>query len=363
MKQLSAFPAPLNIHSKNLSSSCNLEKKESKAYVYLLLTLKGERDMKTDTQLPESKHFRLQQLAEGVYAVFHIEGGAAISNAGIVDLGDRTLIFDTFMSPHAAEDLRSVAETLTGRPVDMVLNSHWHNDHIWGNQVFDSSTDIIGTEETRRMLIATKGYGAFDEFMAEAEANLVATQEEFQAAEDEDQRREISFWVTYHQAVVDTKPILQIRAPNVTFVERFAVHGTGRSVEMIPFSGGHTESDSVLFLPEEEIVFMSDLLFIDHHPYLGGGDPDSVLNSLETVSALAPRLCVPGHGPVGTVESLTHMAEYIHTMNDLARELAEEGATEEAINTTPIPEQYRDWALSSFFPGNMQYLVQRCLAD
>jgi cyclase len=80
--------------------------------------------MKTNRQLPDSKHFRLQQLADGVHAAIHIDGGAAISNAGIVDLGDRTLIYDTFLAPQPAEDLRIAAEALTGRPIDAVLNSH-----------------------------------------------------------------------------------------------------------------------------------------------------------------------------------------------------------------------------------------------
>ena len=122
--------------------------------------------MKTNRQLPGSKHFRLQQLADGVYAAVHIDGGAAIGNAGIVDLGDRTLVYDTFLTPQAAEDLRIAAEALTGRPIDAVLNSHWHNDHIWGNQVFDADTDIISTEETRRIFISTRGHGAYDAFIA-----------------------------------------------------------------------------------------------------------------------------------------------------------------------------------------------------
>ena len=50
--------------------------------------------MKTHPQLPESKHFRIEHMTEGVYAVIHIDGGAAIGNAGIVDLGDRTLVYD-----------------------------------------------------------------------------------------------------------------------------------------------------------------------------------------------------------------------------------------------------------------------------
>ena len=131
--------------------------------------------MKTDRQLPDSKHFRLQQLADGVYAAIHIDGGAAIGNAGIVDLGDRTLIFDSFFTPQAAEDLRTAAEALTGRPVNAVTNSHYHNEHIWGNQVFSSDTDIMSTVETHRLIIATRGHDDYDSFIENAEASLEQT--------------------------------------------------------------------------------------------------------------------------------------------------------------------------------------------
>jgi cyclase len=81
--------------------------------------------MKTTQQLPASKHFRLQQLADGVYAAHHINNGGALSNSGIVDLGDRTVIFDTLFTHHATEDLRTTAETLTGRPINTVINNHF----------------------------------------------------------------------------------------------------------------------------------------------------------------------------------------------------------------------------------------------
>jgi len=315
--------------------------------------------MKSDRQLPDSKHFRLQQLADGVYAVIHIDGGAAIGNAGIVDLGDRTLIFDTFLTPQAAADLPAAAEALTGRPVDAVINSHWHNDHIWGNQVFSANTDIISTEETRRLFIATRGHGAYEAFMADAEANLEATRAQFQATQDESERRQLALWIDYHQGVVEAKPNLQIRAPNLTFAQRLAFHGTDRSAELITFVGGHTESDAVLFLPQERIAFMSDLLFIGHHPYLGGGDPDRLRNILERVSDLAPERVVPGHGPVGTANSLGRMSHYVNLLDGLAREMVEDGEPEEKIDEMTIPEPYDDWLFASFFPGNMHFLYQR----
>ena len=148
--------------------------------------------MKTKQQLPSSKHFRLEQLADDVYAAIHIDGGAAIGNAGIVDLGNRTLVFDTFFTPQAAHDLRAAAESLTGRAVDAVINSHYHSDHIWGNQAFSQHTDIISTVETRRLIIATQGHDDYDSFRANAEANLESTRSAFQAAKDEDERRQLA---------------------------------------------------------------------------------------------------------------------------------------------------------------------------
>ena len=317
--------------------------------------------MRTNRQLPDSKHFRLQQLVEGVYAAIHREGGAAIGNAGIVDLGDRTLVYDTFIAPRPAEDLRTAAEALTDRPVDTVINSHWHSDHIWGNQVFGQDTDILSTEETRRLIIAARDHGGYQSEMASAEADLESTRARFEAAQDEGQRRELALWIDEYQSVVEAKPILQVRAPNLTFVQRLAFHGTKRSAELTDFAGGHTGSDAVLFLPQEGIAFVSDLLFVECHPWLGGCDPARVPGILDAVSELAPRVLVPGHGPVGTAGCLAQMEEYIRTLDGLARRMVEAGEAEDRIDAMAAPAPYDDWLFAAFFPVNMHFLYQRHL--
>jgi cyclase len=306
-----------------------------------------------------SKHFRLQKLAKGVYAAIHIGGGAAIGNAGIVDLGGRTLVFDTFFTPQAAEDLRTAAEALTGQPIDAVINSHYHNDHIWGNQVFSANTDIISTAETRRLIIATQGHDDYNSFRDNAAANLESTRAAFHAAEDESERRQLALWVDYHQSFVRAEPTLQVRPPNLAFTQRLALHGTDRSAELIDYVGGHCASDVVLYLPQDGIAFMGDLLFIGHHPWMGAGDPDRVLHILDEVSDLEPKLLVPGHGPVGKPDGLRIMREYVYTLDELAREMVELGAPEEQIDETAIPEPFDDWLFAAFFPLNMHCLCQR----
>jgi hypothetical protein len=67
-------------------------------------------------QPPRSKHFKLEELAPGVWAAIHNDKyGHAICNAGIVDLGNNTVVLDPFITTEAARDLKKAAEHLTGR--------------------------------------------------------------------------------------------------------------------------------------------------------------------------------------------------------------------------------------------------------
>jgi glyoxylase-like metal-dependent hydrolase (beta-lactamase superfamily II) len=108
--------------------------------------------------MPTSKHFELKELAAGVYAAIGTAGGAAYSNAGIVDLGDQTLVFDTFQTPQAAQDLKDAADALTARPVSHVVISHHHADHWCGNQVFGSQVPILATRTTREQMPPSAGW-------------------------------------------------------------------------------------------------------------------------------------------------------------------------------------------------------------
>jgi glyoxylase-like metal-dependent hydrolase (beta-lactamase superfamily II) len=102
--------------------------------------------------LPPSPHFELEKLADGVYAAIARDAGAAGGNAGIINLGDQTMVFDTFLTPRAATDLRVAAEFLAERQVAFVINSHWHNAHIRGNQVFTPETEILSTRSTLQFI-------------------------------------------------------------------------------------------------------------------------------------------------------------------------------------------------------------------
>ncbi len=305
----------------------------------------------------QPKHFSLHSLTESVIAAIASDSGAAVGNAGLVKLGEQVIVFDTFMTPQAALELCRAAEELFGRAPTLVINSHYHNDHIWGNQIFSDSAHIISTVRTRE-LIATAGKEEFDYYSANAAQRLESIRAEYREA-DHRQRAELSFWIAYYESLVDALPTLQVVMPDLTFDSRMEIHGGGRKAELLAFDGAHTGNDAILYLPQEGIIFMSDLLFVGCHPYLADGDALKLLSALKEIEKLEAAHFIPGHGSVGTRDDLALMIAYVERCLQLAQEIRQAGETsQERIAALEIPEPFQDWRFSKFFQMNMRFLCQ-----
>src|SRR5262249_52304603 len=169
-------------------------------------------------------NYDLHEVGEGVWAAIVDDDLPAVGNAAIVDLGDATLVFDTTLSLELAERLREDARRLTGRDPSILANSHWHGDHMLGNQAF-TGIRIVSTARTKE-LIETVG-------AERLEANKAAFREESPEL----------------LAIVLTPP-------TETFDE---VLDLGRA-ELLTYGGGHTESDAVLWVADAGVLLAADLV-------------------------------------------------------------------------------------------------------
>lgn len=307
------------------------------------------------SRLPESKHFQIERLADGVYAAVASEQGYASCNAGIIDIGDRTILFDTFLTPEAARDLLKVAEQLTSNKITHVINSHEHNDHIRGNQVFGSDVDIISTSLTREAI----GRNEPENIKSEKKTilrEIIDAQSKLDTEKDPKRRRELALLISYMQGVSKSHYELKTRLPNITFEHKLAIHGTKRTVELLPLAG-HTFSDVILYISKERIVFMGDLLFVKMHPYLASGSPEKWKQSLAEVERLGVQIAVPGHGPVGRSGDLSVMSQYIRSIESIAVNMIKSGKPVEQASSEPIPSPFDTWlCLENFFVANLKFL-------
>ncbi len=307
--------------------------------------------------LSPSPHFQLQQIVDGVYAAIALDSGAAISNAGIVDIGDRTLVYDTFLTPKAATDLRLAAETLTGRVISYVINSHWHNDHIRGNQAFAPETEILCTRATRH-LMETEGIAELQDDSENALAHMKALEARLSTESDPAAKEETNRQLIYFRVLAESTPKMKLRMPSWCFDGKLSFHGTARSVDLIEIGPGHTQNDSILFLPAEKIAFVGDLVFVRSHPYLSASSLEDWLKALEKIEQLNAEIIIPGHGPVGGPLDIGLMRRYILDLQARAARIAASKDPQKEIEKAQIPEAYADWKLSRFYPGNLRSMVQ-----
>ncbi len=302
--------------------------------------------MRSERPLPSSTHFRIEQLAPGVYAAIAQQGGGATGNAGIIDLGDRTLIFDTFETPLAARELRAAAERLTGRTPATVINSHAHPDHWFGNQVFEDCATIIATEIAREeMPVFAQEIEAFQQNPAELIAYIEEERERLDAETEARSRATLQASVARWEHVLGSLPSMALRLPDQTFDSELTLYGTERSAELFTLGDGHTAGDCFLVLPEDRIAFVGDLGFFQGEPFMLGSHPQGWLGQLETLIGSEIERFVPGHGPVGGKEDLELEAEYIQVLMLRVREAVMHGEGVEAVLEQPLPEPYDGWSV------------------
>lgn len=311
-----------------------------------------------------SRHFQIEPLTDGVYAAIMREGGNAVSNAGIVDLGDRALLFDMLGWPQAARDLLTAAEYLTNHPITLAANSHWHADHVLGNQVLPPTATILSTRRTRDLIAAripqhiTRQRQQIPRMVRQLEDDLIGEA-------NPDKRRTIGDEIDFYRMVSHDLPALNVRLPDITFEHKLVLHGPARTVELLCFGGGHTESDAILYLPDDQIVFVGDLLFHQRHPYLSDGDPDAWLAIYDQIEALPPgvEVVVPGHGPVATPEAFADLRRYVRALRQIVTEIVTTGGGADDIARLPVPAAFTAWPGRELFTENLRFMYEYMQAE
>jgi len=319
-----------------------------------------------NTSIPASEHFELVTLADGVYAAIGVPGGAAYSNAGIIDLGDSTLVFDTFETHLAGNDLKATAEALTGRPATYVINSHFHADHWLGNQVFSAQTPIVATHRTREIMPEWVDYLLeLKTDPSELEQELQEIESRLETDSDMDWRAANELNAARIRHELAALPTLRIRLPNWTFDRELIFHGAQRRAELLSKGKGHTDSDAYLVLPDEGIVFMGDLGFFDCQPFLAYADPEAWQTQLQLMEQSDIKTFVPGHGPPGKGRDLRLQAEYIVALEKMVASVVRRGGTVEDALRHPLPKPFTTWQRQGMgrFEANVRSTFERLSAE
>lgn len=262
--------------------------------------------------LCQSVDFEVVKVADGVYAAIRKEPPGLTVNANTIFIINETdvVVVDTTLTPGSAKETLAALRKLTNKPVRYVVNTHWHDDHIMGNQVYREAfpgAEFVAHAKTleylpttgltnRKMAMSPDGYPGF---IATLKSRLEKNESPFGGPLDEEERATLISDIKIAERYMAENPSAQVVLPTVTLEDKLTLHRGKRTIEILSLGRGHTSGDIVVHLPLEHILITGDLV-IWPVPYVGNpqSHPGEWATTLEKLIALRPAVIIPGHGTV-----------------------------------------------------------------
>jgi cyclase len=274
------------------------------------------------------------EVAPGAIAFVRPKEGA---NASLIRTREGIVVIDT---TSCSADMRALLDAAGVSPgeVCLVINTHQHSDHTWGNQVF--SSPILAHRLCKEAMAAQlEGDWRMDTLRASIR----------ERAERE------PGWVAEMQRKVDG---LEITLPTETFEVRRALDIGGLRIDVIHM-GGHSPGASVVWLPTENVLFSGDLLFVERYPFIGDADIPDLLSALQRLLRFETETIVPGHGPLCGKAEIQGMLDYIRGTWERTVDHLAQGHTADKAASDPGYPRYAEGAAERYHETNIRVMYER----
>ena len=240
-------------------------------------------------------------------------------NIGLAVGDDAVFVVDDQYAPLTRKILAAIA-TVTPRPVRFVVNTHWHFDHIGGNETLGEMGALIYAHENVRRRMSVGGF---------------------------------------IQALNTTVPASPRAAlPVVTFTDAVTFHINDDSVRVLHVAPAHTDGDAIIHFTRANVVHMGDVFHNAGLPFVdlsSGGSLQGFIAAADRVLALsnAQTKIIPGHGPLADRARLKVYRDMTVALRDRIRALISTGKTIEQILALNIGAAY-----AKEFPGGHERFVR-----
>jgi glyoxylase-like metal-dependent hydrolase (beta-lactamase superfamily II) len=227
-------------------------------------------------------------------------------NIGVVLDGDEVLLIDTRSTHVQAREIVDDLRALTASRVSVVVDTHGHFDHAWGNRVFRPAP-VWGHERCVTFIART----------GEGRRARVAEQ---------------------NPSIADDVAEVVLDPPDRTFAETAYLDLGRRRVELRHLGRGHTDHDVVVIVRDAGVVFAGDLLENGAVPFYSDGYPLDWPETASRLAELVTNVVVPGHGDHAGTRFAEEQAGAIFALADLARRIhGGDLSIDEALLQTPFP--------------------------
>ena len=233
----------------------------------------------------------VKQITNDLYVIYGLGG-----NVAVLDTDEGTVIVDTMTLKYQGDRIKEEAMRLTGKPITLIINTHYHLDHTRGNPAFDAGTRVVSTKRTLHHLKVTDS----EYFSGEASQLM----------------------------------------PNETFVSDKIISMGNKTLRLMYPGRGHTDGDLVVLFEEDKTLHTGDLFFFCHYPNIdleGGGSVMEWGDTIDKILEVPFLTVIPGHGNITERVNLEQFQGFVRQLASIGKHAAENGISlEETITTDKL---------------------------
>ncbi|HUX06531.1 MAG TPA: MBL fold metallo-hydrolase [Acidobacteriota bacterium] len=265
------------------------------------------------TALPQQLEINAEPLSESVLVLTGGGGNvtAVVGREGVV-------VVDTFTSPAAARLAKEKISEFSHKPVRYVINTHYHADHTFGNQVFADAAIIAHSNCASRV---AEAYAERAAEYAAAPARVRQLEADFRDAveSDADKAARIKEELDRERRLAALYEGMELVPAPLTIDGGMTINLGDKKLKLLHFGPGHTDGDLVVFVPEDNLLITGDLVFHHSIPYIdvgAGADVQAWIGVLEKLYEMCDRdtKVIVGHGDTGGRQALADQRDYLRDL-------------------------------------------------
>ncbi len=290
----------------------------------------------------------VRKVGNGVYATISdfSKGGETISNGGFLIGRDAALLIEGFRTPAGAafqmETLRSVSQV----PVRAAIDTHYHFDHSLGNAHYGAQGIPVWAHAKTASLMVQNYANVQGQ---DHSSILEGLQKKVRDAASDTERQRAQGDLNAYTLVLQTVDASVVSLPNhpldpAKLPMTVDLGGMNAMIETYP---GHTPTDLIVRVPEQNIIFTGDLLFNAWYPVAFDADIRAWRATLAKFATFGKdALFVPGHGQVCGAEGIATLRAVFDDLAEQALRMYKAGVPlEEAQRRYAVPDKFKNFPI------------------